>query len=43
MKEELTDISEHDEQVVIKYLLEVMKRHDIITEDEYHTILYGYN
>lgn len=43
VKEELTNISEIDEQTVIKYLLEVMLRHDIITEEEYHTVLYKYS
>lgn len=42
VKEELSAISKEDEAVVIKYLLEVMRKHDIITEDEYHAVLYKY-
>lgn len=43
VKEELSDISEIDEQTVIMYLLEVMKKHDIITKEEYDTVLYKYS
>ncbi len=43
MKEELSTISNEDEAAVIKYLLEVMRKNDIITEDEYHTVLYKYS
>ncbi len=43
MKEELPTISNEDEAAVIKYLLEVMRKNDIITEDEYHTVLYKYS
>lgn len=43
MKEELSDISLEDEAVVIKYLLDIMKTHDIITEEEYQAVLYKYN
>lgn len=43
VKEELSTISKEDEAVVIKYLLEVMRKHDIITEDEYHAVLYKYS
>lgn len=40
MKEELTNITEKDEQAIIKYLLELMKKYDIITEEEYQTVKY---
>ena len=40
MKDELSTISKEDEEAVIKYLLEVMRKNDIITEEEYHTVLY---
>lgn len=43
VKEELSDISLEDEAVVIKYLLDIMKTHDIITEEEYQAVLYKYN
>ncbi len=43
MKEELSNISQDDEKVVIKYLLDIMKTHDIITEEEYQAVLYKYN
>lgn len=43
VEEKLTAISEDDEQAVIKYLLEVMRKHDVITEDEYQTVLYKYS
>lgn len=43
VKEELSNISQDDEKVVIKYLLDIMKTHDIITEEEYQAILYKYN
>lgn len=43
VKEELSTISKEDKAVVIMYLLEVMRKHDIITEDEYHTVLYKYS
>lgn len=43
MNEELKDISKEDELVVVKYLLDVMRTYDIITEDEYHTVLYKYS
>ena len=42
MKEELTNISPEDESMVIKYLLEIMRAHDIITEEEYQAVLYKY-
>ena len=41
--EKLSNISKEDEQVVIKYLLDIMMKHDIITEEEYHTVLYKYS
>ncbi len=43
VKEELSDISLEDEAAVIKYLLDIMKTHDIITEEEYQAVLYKYN
>lgn len=43
MKEELSTISNEDETAVVKYLLEVMRKHDIITEEEYHAVLYKYS
>lgn len=43
MDEELSTISKEDEATVIRYLLEVMRKHDIITEDEYHAVLYKYS
>ncbi len=43
MKEELTNISETDEQAVLTYLLEVMRMHDIITKEEYDTVLHKYS
>ncbi len=43
MNEKLTNISEQDENVVIKYLLEIMRKHDIITDKEYQRVLYKYS
>lgn len=43
VKEELSNISQDDETVVIKYLLDIMKTHDIITEEEYQVVLYKYS
>ena len=43
VKDELLNISQDDEKVVIKYLLDIMKAHDIITEEEYQAVLYKYN
>lgn len=40
MKEELTNISSEDKTAVIKYVLEIMRKHGIITEEEYQTVLY---
>lgn len=40
VKEELMSITKEDEQIVIKYLLDIMKKHDIITEEEYQTVMY---
>lgn len=42
MEEEFSTVSKEDEAAVIRYLLEVMRKHDIITEDEYHAVLYQY-
>lgn len=43
VKEELQNITQADEAVVIKYLLDIMKTHGIITEEEYQAVLYKYN
>ena len=43
MQEELSTISRKDETIVIKYLLDIMKAHDIITEEEYRVVLYKYS
>lgn len=43
MKEELSDITPKDESVAIKYLLDIMRTHGIITEEEYQAVLYKYN
>lgn len=43
MNEELSAITKEDEITVIKYILDIMKEHDIITEEEYHTVLYKYS
>lgn len=43
VNEELSAITKEDELTVIKYLLDIMKEHDIITEEEYHTVLYKYS
>ncbi len=43
VKEELSDISIEDETCVIKYLLDIMRTHDLITEEEYWAVLYKYN
>lgn len=42
VKEGLLDVTKEDETVVIKYLLDVMRTHDIITEEEYQAVLYKY-
>lgn len=42
MKEELLNINKEDETVVIKYLLDIMRTHDLITEEEYQVVLYRY-
>lgn len=43
VEEELTNISKEDENIVIRYILEVMRKHGIITEEEYQTVLYKYS
>lgn len=43
VKEELSNVTQEDEGVVIKYLLDIMRTHDIITEEEYQAVLYKYN
>lgn len=42
VNEELKGISKEDELIVVKYLLDIMRAHDIITEEEYRTVLYKY-
>jgi len=43
LKEELSNISPEDESMVIRYLLDIMRAHDIITEEEYQVVLYKYS
>lgn len=43
VKEELSKVTQEDEAVVIKYILDIMRTHDIITEEEYQAVLYKYN
>lgn len=43
MKDELLNISQDDETVVIRYLLDIMRTHNIITEEEYQAVLYKYS
>lgn len=43
VNEELSAITNEDELMVIKYVLDIMKEHDIITEEEYHKVLYKYS
>ena len=43
LKDELSNISPEDESIVIRYLLEIMRTHGIITEEEYQTVLYKYS
>ncbi len=43
VKEEMLNITQEDKSVIIKYLLDIMKTHDIITEEEYQAVLYKYN
>lgn len=42
VNEELKGISKEDELIVVKYLLDIMRAHDIITEEEYRAVLYKY-
>ncbi len=42
LKEELSDISSEDELMVIRYLLDIMRTHGIITNEEYQAVLYKY-
>ena len=39
VKEELSKVTQEDEAVVIKYLLDIMRAHNIITEEEYQAVL----
>ena len=41
-KRQLSNITQEDEIVAIKYLLDIMRGHDIITEEEYQSVLYKY-
>lgn len=43
VKEELLEITKEDEAMVIKYLLDIMRKYEIITEEEYRTVLYKYS
>ena len=43
VKEELSNISQEDEAVVIRYLLDIMRTHNIITEEEYQAVLCKYD
>ena len=43
VKEELSNITQKDEVAVIKYLFDIMRMHDIITEEEYQAVLYKYS
>ncbi len=43
MEDKLLNISTEDENVCIRYLLEIMMEHGIITEEEYHTVLYKFD
>lgn len=43
VKEEPLKVTQDDETVVIKYLLDIMKVHGIITEEEYQAVLYKYS
>lgn len=43
MQEELLNITKKDETAVIKYLLDIMKARNIITEEEYQAVLYKYS
>ena len=43
VKEELSNMSQEDESVVIRYLLDIMRTHDIITEEEYQAVLCKYD
>lgn len=43
VKEELSKVAQEDEAVVIKYLLDIMRTHGIITEEEYQAVSYQYS
>ena len=43
VEDKLLNISTEDENVCIRYLLEIMMEHGIITEEEYHTVLYKFD
>lgn len=43
MEDKLSDISKEDEKVVVRYLLEIMMEHGIITQEEYHAVLYKFD
>lgn len=40
MKEELLTVSKEDEAVIVRYLLDIMRTHAVITEEEYQKALY---
>ena len=42
VKEELSKVTQEDEAVVIQYLLDIMRAHDIITVEEYQAVVYKY-
>ena len=42
VEDKLETISKEDEIIVIKYLLDILKGRDIITEEEFNAVLYKY-
>ena len=42
MEEKLSTVSKEDELLVIKYLIDIMREHNIVTEQEYDRVLYKY-
>ena len=42
MDDKFATISKEDELIIIKYLLDIMKEHGIITKEEYNAVLYKY-
>lgn len=43
MQEERSKMTQEEETAVMKYLLDIMRAHHIITEEEYQTVLHKYN